>query len=132
MNNLSTFFQIPLIRFAVHLIIIVGFTLNMVQFYRVWQVNVAIEQQKTTLEIWNDLTTHEAYLRSNLYAEKYSKDKNYRKIGEEVIDTSSIEEIYRPSQEEIIYAPASLVNQKSNLEKWWECFFGNNRDECVK
>jgi len=132
MNNLSTFFQIPLVRLAIHVIIIAGFVLNIYQFYRVWEVQVATNQSRTILETWSDLDTQEAYLQSPLYKEKFSKDKNYSKRGEEVIDTSAVEDGTKPQPNEFIYASSSAVGQKSNVEKWWECFFGKNRDECVK
>jgi len=132
MDNLRTFFQIPLVRLGVHVVIVVGFVLNIAQLYRAWEVRVAIAQQRTVLEIWNDLDTHEAYLRSDLYEEKYRKDKNYSNLGEEVVDTSSIEDVYRPGENEFQYAPSSSVQEKSNLEKWYECFFGVNRDECAR
>lgn len=126
--NLKTFFQIPLVKFCVHLVIVAGFFVNMTHFYRVWEMERQIAKELRTLEILQqenaDSRNQRDYFTSDLYREKYAKEENYKKRGEEVIDTSVLEP--STASQEANFLPVGQAKPLSNPEKWWLFFFGGD------
>jgi len=125
--TLRTFFQIPIVKLTIHILIVAGLAANIWQFYRVWDINQKIDKENKQLEILkqqtNDARNQKDYFNSDLYKEKYSKqDLNFKKKGEEVIDTSLLENVNDNSGS--TYIPSSSNNSNSNLQKWIEFLFG--------
>lgn len=130
MNNLKTFFNIPLVKFTVHLVIIVGIGLNCVELYRVWLLSTHLQEQENELialvQENNDARNQKDYFASNLYKEKYIKEQNFKKKGEQVVDTSTIE----TSEGQDVtnnYIPEISRPSDTNPEKWLSLIMGLSR-----
>jgi hypothetical protein len=127
--TLQSFFQIPLVRLGVHLVIVIGFILSIWQFYTAWDMDQRISKEQQILDILiqenSDARNERDYFTSELYQEKYAKQENYKVRGEEVIDTSVIE----PSSESEVgnYISPVVNEEKSNPVKWLEYLFGRQR-----
>jgi hypothetical protein len=127
------FLELPIFKFLVHVFLLVALAISIYQYYESWQNQVKIEQEKTQTaliyENLDNLRSPNNYLNSDLYKEKLSRDLNLKKEGEEVIDTSGIEALEQtPSN----YIPPEKIERKSNVEKWWDCFFSPERDACLQ
>lgn len=125
--------ELPIFKFAVHVFLLVALAISIYQYYESWQNQVKIEQEKTQTaliyENLDNLRSPNNYLNSEIYKEKLSRDLNLKKEGEEVIDTSGVEDLEQtPSN----YIPPEKIDRKSNVEKWWECFFSPGRDACIE
>jgi hypothetical protein len=120
--TLKSFFQIPLVKFGVHVILLVGFFLNAFYFYRVWEMQKKIDTEKRTLAIVrqenSDSRNQKDYYTSDLYKEKFAKEENFKKKGEMVVDTSSVE-LATGGQGNTNYIPDTNKEEKSNVEKWF-------------
>jgi hypothetical protein len=127
--NLNEFLTNPIVKITIHVVIILGLTINIFHLYSTWQLKTTIEQRKTELSNIEEKLNQRNYYESDLYKEKYIKERSFKKRGEEVIDTSSLEDsgdIIKPS-----YIPDPRSEEKSNVEKWINCFFGEDRDTCI-
>jgi hypothetical protein len=125
--TLQNFFKIPAVKLAVHILIIAGLVANIWQFYRIWEINQKIESENRQLQILqqqtNDARNQKDYFSSDLYKEKYSKqDLNFKKKGEEVIDTSLLENVNDTSGS--TYIPTANLDNNSNVQKWLNYLFG--------
>ncbi len=125
--TLQNFFRIPAVKLTVHILIVAGLVTNIWQFYRIWDINKKIESENRQLQILqqqtNDARNQKDYFSSDLYKEKYSKqDLNFKKKGEEVIDTSLLENVNDSSGNS--YIPSASANNNSNVEKWLIYLFG--------
>lgn len=125
--TLYTFFQIPLVKLGVHILIVAGLTINIWQFYRIWDIDQKIAKESKQLEILsqqtNDARNQKDYFSSDLYKEKYSKqDLNVKKKGEEVIDTSLLENVNDKSGS--LYIPPASSSNNNNVQKWIIYLFG--------
>jgi len=124
--TLKTFFQIPLVRFGVHFVIVAGFLISIWHFYALWEMEKRIDKERTILDILvqenSDARNERDYFTSELYQEKYAKQENFKVRGEEVIDTSVIE----PTSEDEVgnYISPVVSEEKSNPVKWLEYLFG--------
>ena len=125
--TLYTFFQIPLVKLGVHILIVAGLTINIWQFYIIWDIDQKIAKESKQLEILsqqtNDARNQKDYFSSDLYKEKYSKqDLNVKKKGEEVIDTSLLENVNDKSGS--LYIPPASSSNNNNVQKWIIYLFG--------
>jgi hypothetical protein len=126
------FLELPIFKFAVHVFLLVALGLSIYQYYESWRMEVQIEEEQTQIaliqENLDNLRSPNNYLNSDIYKEKLSRDLNLKKEGEQVIDTSGVEDLEQtPSN----YVPPEKISRKSNIEKWWDCFFSPERDACV-
>ncbi len=128
--TVKKFFQIPAVQFVVHIIIISGLIVNIIQFYKIWHEKARIQKTSTELSIINniaeDLRHPDNYLSSDFYKEKYAKEEmNMRKNGENILDTSQFEGT--TIGQRASYTPLNDGEEKTNIEKWIDCFFGQDR-----
>lgn len=124
--------ELPVFRFLVHVFLLLALAVSLYQYYESWVISVNIRREQTAIaliqENLDNLRGPNNYLNSDIYKVKLSRDLNLKRQGEEVIDTSGIEHV---NQAPFEYIPASKIERKTNLEKWWDCFFGPQRDVCV-
>lgn len=127
MDSLRNFFQIPLVKFGVHLFLMMGIMLNIYNFYNIFRLENVFENEQKSLALITrentDAKNQRDYFSSDLYKEKYAKEQNFRKKGEEVIDTSILETVETKNPN---YIPEVKTDTSSNIDKWWKCFFGEN------
>lgn len=126
--KLNTVLELPIIRLGIHIAIVIGFVLIIWQAYANWEMDKNIDREEETLFVLKqaniDGRNTRDYDTSDLNLEKYVKRENYKKRGEEVIDTSVIE----PSSDSEIgnYLNPSASNQKSNTSLWFDYLFSKN------
>jgi hypothetical protein len=129
--TLKAFFQIPLVKFIVHVLLVVGVGLNIFHFYRVWDMQQKIEAERRQLSILrqenSDARNQRDYYASDLYKEKFAKEQNFKMRGEEVIDTSVLDSTGETKSNN--YIPKNLNQNKSNVQKWWEYFFAQKKED---
>jgi len=128
--NLKLFFQIPVVIFCVHLLLGLGFLFNNFHLFRVWKVRHEIslvEQKIRDVQVYSNT---QSYFATDLYQEKFVKTKGFKKRGELVLDTSILEDT--SNQENNWYIP-KVKSKKTNLQKWYACFFGKDKDrvDCI-
>ncbi len=125
--------DLPIFGFLVHIFLLVAICLSIFQYYESWQINTQIEKSKNTIAIIQEnidnLRSPNNFLNSDDYKEKISRDANLKIEGEYIIDTSGLEDV---EQEISNFIPSQGVDKKSNLEKWWFCFFSPLRNQCIK
>ncbi len=125
--------DLPIFGFLVHVFLLAAIGLSIFQYYESWQVNTQIEKSKTTIAIIQEnidnLRSPNNFLNSDNYKEKISRDANLKIEGEYVIDTSGLEDV---EQKITNFVPSQEVNRKSNIKKWWFCFFSPLRNQCAK
>lgn len=131
--KIRSFFQTPAVILALHVLILLGFALNIVQCYKIWQEQAKIEKSDEELSLvkslLQDFNNPDNYLSSDIFKEIYAKQNMNNKVnGESVMDTSAFE---GASNQNSSYIPQSESEQKTNVEKWTECFFGEDRNKCV-
>lgn len=127
MNSLSKFFQIPLIKFSVHIVLLAGLFVNIYNIYGNYQLSNKIIKEKTTLQVLTqqnlDSRNEKDYYSSEIYKEKYAKENNFKNRGEQVVDTSDLETSFNRN---VSYTPTISKSEVNNLSKWWKCLFGNS------
>jgi phosphotransferase system glucose/maltose/N-acetylglucosamine-specific IIC component len=127
--NIYNFFHVPLVKFGVHVFLIIAFWLNIYHFYNLWRVEEGITQKDDEIQRVKEFTSQTGYFESDLFREKYIKERNFKKKGEIVLDTSQIDGTdTRPNPN---YIPAPEVVQESNLDKWVDCFLSTEK-ECLE
>jgi hypothetical protein len=127
--NIYNFFHVPLVKFGVHVFLILALWLNVYHFYNLWQVENEITEKDDEIQRVKEFTSQSGYFESELFREKYIKERNYKKKGEVVLDTSQIDgSDTRPNPN---YIPAPEVVQESNPSKWMDCFLSRNK-ECLQ
>jgi hypothetical protein len=129
MNQLETFFKIPLVKAFAHILLVVLVIFN-IQYLFILQVRnkeLALDNFKNSrllLEI-EDLRSNENYLKSDIYKQKEIKNAGYAKNGEKVVDFSSLEPDnlnLQISQKDYIEELPQI--KENNIEKWMSCIFG--------
>jgi len=127
MIGLKKLFQIPIIRFSLHLMLILGLFVNLFNLYNLYsaQNSLGIEKKNLADLVQSNLDSKNKkdYFNSDLYKEKYSKENNYRSRGEEVIDTSTIE---TTTNQPAVYRPDQSKQEQNNIQKWLEYLLGQN------
>jgi hypothetical protein len=127
--NIYNFFHVPLVKFGVHFLLIVALWLNVYHFYNLWRVEEEIAQKDDEIQRVKEFTSQTGYFESELFREKYIKERNYKKKGEIVLDTSQIDGNDPRSNPN--YIPAPEVIDESNLDKWVDCFLSKDK-ECLE
>jgi hypothetical protein len=126
------FTELPIFSFLVHVFLLVALALSVYQYYQSWQTEVLIREEKTSIaliqENLDNLRSPNNYLNSEVYKDKLGRDLNLKQEGEEVIDTSGVEDL---EQDPSSYIPPEKIDRKTNAEKWWDCFFSPRRDACL-
>jgi hypothetical protein len=124
--TLRAFFQIPMVKFWVHVFLIVGLAVNAWQLYRTFDMQRKINAESRILAVLqqenNDSRNQRDYYTSDLYKEKYAKLQNFKKNGEQVVDTSVIESAEANSTS--TYIPEDGNQNQTNVEKWWSYLMG--------
>ena len=124
--NFQLWFRIPLVRFAIHALILLGLLVNVIYAFNNWKLKQDVNQE---LEIVSELqnqknqeSIQEDFYQSPEYRETYAKRNLLKKKrGEEVVNTSSIEE---GEQDDLVYIPNEVLVPETNFEKWMEYLFG--------
>jgi hypothetical protein len=129
MNGLVKFFQIPIVKFCIHVFIITGLVINLYNLYNLYTVNISLKKNQAVFESLVQQNTESKnekdYFNSDIYREKYAKSSGFKTSGEEVIDTSIVETV---ELDPISYAIDKNSSNQNNLEKWWSCLFSINSD----
>lgn len=128
--NLKLFFEIPVVIFCVHLLLGLGFLFNNFHLFRVWKVGHEISLVEQKIRDTQVYSNTQSYFATDLYREKFVKTKGFKKRGELVLDTSILEDT--SNQENNWYVP-KVDSKKTNLQKWYTCFFGKDKDrvDCI-
>ena len=126
-DPVKNFFQIPLVRFGVHVVLLSGLILIVTQYWKNYQekqeiqrlldYNMSLASANSLLKIQKD------YFESNIYAEKSAKEAEWKNRGEIVVNTGRIE----PAQPEKAndYIPdEQKITEDNNPKKWFQFLFG--------
>jgi hypothetical protein len=123
--TIKEFFSKEYAIFGIHVLLVTGVMLNIFQFYRQYTIRQQFSKEQGYISVLlqekRDTEQRKGYISSDLYKEKFAKESNYKTKGEQVIDTSNIEE--NTSSEPSEYKPTEQTTNKKNWEKWWEIFF---------
>lgn len=129
MNKIETFFNIPLAKVFLHLLLLVLVGFN-IQYLFILQtrnkelVQDNLENSRLLLEI-DELRSNENYLKSDIYKDKEIKNSGYAKNGERVVDFSNLEpENLNLDITQKDYIEELPQSKENNLEKWANCLFG--------
>jgi hypothetical protein len=126
--NLTEFFSKPIVIFAVHTILMLGLFVNIFQLYRLDKIQKEVSTMEFNLDTLRQEKESSAgkkdYYNSEIFKEKYAKEENFKKRGEEVIDTSLVE---GENTENNSYVPVDLESGKSNPILWWEFLFSSDQ-----
>jgi cell division protein FtsL len=132
MYTLKSFFQVPLVKFTVHLVLVLGLVLNIYNLYSWYRVNSNLNKDLKNLsdlaQLNSESKNEQGYYNTDLYKEKYAKDSGFKNKSEDVIDTSLVETNDNKNPD---FVPKKEVVTVSNIEKWLYCFFGGG-DTTVK
>ena len=122
--TLKTFVKLPIVRLGVHVILVVGIMLNIVQFFRIARAQQVVAEKELALTVLEDINSEsqsqKGYYTSDLYEEIYAKEKQYRVRGEQVLDTQNLEGESDAREGEYLPDESSLEPEKSNPRKWLE------------
>ncbi len=126
MNSLQRFFQIPSVKFTVHLLLVGGFLANIYNIYNLYRIQAQANAESLVFQKLiqenNESKNEKDYYNSALYQEKYAKEINYKKKGEEVLDTSLLETVDNQNPN---YIPEKKKQEFNNIQRWQMCFFGS-------
>jgi hypothetical protein len=127
MDGLKRTFQIPLVRFTVHIVLMVGLFLNIYNIYSWYKVNSGLSAESKAysdlVQLNSESKNQQGYYNTDIYQEKYAKESGFKNKDEDVIDTSLVETNDSKAPN---YVPQQSIPQLSNAEKWLLCFFGGN------
>jgi len=127
----SFWLQLPLVSFLIHVILLFTILYGIMQYYNFWEIQVLLNKNRSELvliqENINSLQSADNYINSTVYKEKLRKDLNYHKEGEVIVDVSGLEDA---EQQPVVFKPKTTVNNLTNLEKWWFCFFDPTQIGC--
>ncbi len=120
--TIKTFVRLPAVRFGIHVLLLAGIFFNIAQLYRIHRIEKLIAEDELVLTLLEDANNEgknkKDYYNSELFKEKYAKEKLYKVRGERVLDTSSIEGDNEATEDE--YIPEEDETNKSNYNKWFE------------
>lgn len=122
--TLKTFVKLPLVRLSIHVILIVGIALNVLQFFRISRAQQVVAEKELALALLEDLNSEsqsqKGYYTSSLYEEIYAKQKQYKVRDEQVLDTQNLEGENDVLSGEYIPPEDLETAQESNPEKWFK------------
>jgi hypothetical protein len=121
--TINTFVKLPIVRFGIHFIIVVGVLFNCIQLYRISKLKKEVEENKLLYSVIknenNEGKNRKDYYNSSLYKEIYAKEKQYKVRDEVVLDTQDIEGDNQNIKEE--YIPQTTeVKEYPNYIKWFQ------------
>jgi hypothetical protein len=128
MNPWQRWFGTPIIKFAIHIVILFGVSLNLVYAFNTWTLRQDVSTELLLVSQLQNQRDQEGiqqdYYQSPEYRETYAKGNLLKKKrGEEVINTSSIE---NEDGDDAVYIPTEALKPVSNIDKWLEFLFGNS------
>jgi hypothetical protein len=109
-------------------IFIFFYSFNIIQVYTIHQNTVKLDRLLKEDFAKIETKDYQNILEGEQYKEVFLKSRLYKKKDEIVLDTSSIEEKdskYQENQYLHYFNKSSL----SNVEKWYNCYFGDNNSE---
>lgn len=122
--TLKTFVKLPVVRLGVHLILLLGILLNIVQFFRIARAQQVVAEKELALTVLEDVNSEnrsqKGYYTSDLYEEIYAKEKQYKVRDEQVLDTQNLEGENDAREGEYLPDLEARANEEANYVKWFK------------
>jgi len=126
-DQVQNFFNLFWVRFTIHVVLLTGLILIGQRYWvnfqekqeteRILQANKALATSNSILKLQKD------FFESGFYAEKAAKESQWKNLGENVVDTSSLNINNKSSVNDQKYIPETKKTQLSNPEKWFRYIF---------
>ena len=117
----------PSIILILHILILVFGILNFNYQFLIYSkekqsqlVEIEISQVKTSIE---DLQEGSNFQNSEFFKQKQIRNQGYKKVGEDIIDTSIVEPVLTNFENNRNYIPAPVSQNNSQIDKWMDCLF---------
>ena len=122
--TLKTFVKLPVVRLGVHLILLLGILLNIVQFFRIARAQQVVAEKELALTVLEDVNSEnrsqKGYYTSDLYEEIYAKEKQYKVRDEQVLDTQNLEGENDAREGEYLPDLEAGADEEANYVKWFK------------
>ena len=122
--TLKTFVKLPVVRLVIHVVLVVGILLNILQFFRIARAQQVVAEKQLALTVLEDINSEnrsqKGYYTSDLYEEIYAKEKQYKVRDEQVLDTQNLEGENDVREGEYLPDLEGGIKTEPNYVKWFK------------